>query len=165
MYKLSLQSSYMLLSRDAVEFIAEYGRDSFQGDSSPPSIPTPSFASPTTEAPSINETSSCSPLVHPGIVFRRHLVPSHDVTYDLVISQRSLIELASEEARMEVLEALWRRTERSPSSYKNIDVMRNELSLQIPDTDRVWNRGLFRCHHESSPVHTRGGLSSPAARV
>ncbi|GMS98591.1 hypothetical protein PENTCL1PPCAC_20766, partial [Pristionchus entomophagus] len=51
-------------------------------------------------------------LVHGGVLFRRHLVPSLQTTYDLVIVHRTLIELASQEARFQLAESLWRRTNR-----------------------------------------------------
>ncbi|GMR51701.1 hypothetical protein PMAYCL1PPCAC_21896, partial [Pristionchus mayeri] len=51
-------------------------------------------------------------LVHGGVLFRRHLVPSLQTTYDLVIVHRTLIELASQEARFQLMESLWRRTNR-----------------------------------------------------
>uniref|UniRef100_A0A0K0G0D2 Methyltransferase-like protein 17, mitochondrial (inferred by orthology to a human protein) n=1 Tax=Strongyloides venezuelensis TaxID=75913 RepID=A0A0K0G0D2_STRVS len=49
-------------------------------------------------------------LVHPNVNFRRSFVPSLQTKYDLVISHRSLIEFANPDVRLELIKALWERT-------------------------------------------------------
>lgn len=51
-------------------------------------------------------------LVHQNITFRRHLIPSSAKKFDLVIAHRVLIEIASQSSRIDLLNALWHRTNR-----------------------------------------------------
>ncbi|VDO61774.1 unnamed protein product [Heligmosomoides polygyrus] len=43
---------------------------------------------------------------------RRHLVPSLQTKYDLVIAHRTLCEIGSQESRLETVASLWKRTKR-----------------------------------------------------
>lgn len=49
------------------------------------------------------------PFVHDNINFRRHLVPSLNTTYDVVIAHRMLCEIGSSETRLQLIESLWKR--------------------------------------------------------
>uniref|UniRef100_A0A0N4ZUE8 Methyltransferase-like protein 17, mitochondrial n=1 Tax=Parastrongyloides trichosuri TaxID=131310 RepID=A0A0N4ZUE8_PARTI len=49
-------------------------------------------------------------FIHPNVNFRRSLVPSLQIKYDLVIAHRSLIEFANKETRLELIKSLWQRT-------------------------------------------------------
>lgn len=49
-------------------------------------------------------------LVHRNITFRRHLAPSPSNRFDLVIAHRVLVELASHDARIDLITSLWNRT-------------------------------------------------------
>ncbi|CAJ0579507.1 unnamed protein product, partial [Mesorhabditis spiculigera] len=51
-------------------------------------------------------------LIHPNVNVRRHFLPSLQTTYDLVIAHRTLSEVGSNEARLELLRQLWQRTNR-----------------------------------------------------
>ncbi|GMT27515.1 hypothetical protein PFISCL1PPCAC_18812, partial [Pristionchus fissidentatus] len=63
-------------------------------------------------ATDIMRTRGSSSLVHGGVHFRRHLVPSLQTTYDMVIVHRTLIEISDQDARFQLAESLWRRTNR-----------------------------------------------------
>ncbi|CAI2293303.1 unnamed protein product [Caenorhabditis sp. 36 PRJEB53466] len=52
------------------------------------------------------------PFVHDNVHFRRHLLPSLNTTYDLVIAHRILCEIGSSETRLQLIESLWKRTNR-----------------------------------------------------
>ncbi|EFP00941.1 hypothetical protein CRE_20749 [Caenorhabditis remanei] len=52
------------------------------------------------------------PFVHDNINFRRHLIPSLNTTYDVVIAHRVLCEIGSSETRLQLIESLWKRTNR-----------------------------------------------------
>ncbi|PAV67714.1 hypothetical protein WR25_04226 [Diploscapter pachys] len=56
------------------------------------------------------DTESASPLLHKSSSFRRHLVPSPSATYDMVIVHRTLCELGSRQSRLELIDTLWKRT-------------------------------------------------------
>jgi hypothetical protein len=49
-------------------------------------------------------------LISKNLFFRKELFPSPKHTYDLVILHRTLIEMSSQEARKELVEKLWKRT-------------------------------------------------------
>ncbi|KAK6050757.1 hypothetical protein COOONC_11741 [Cooperia oncophora] len=51
-------------------------------------------------------------LLHHNLNFRRHVVPSLQTKYDLVIAHRTLCELGSRESRLETIASLWKRTTR-----------------------------------------------------
>ncbi|CAJ0594211.1 unnamed protein product [Cylicocyclus nassatus] len=51
-------------------------------------------------------------LLFRNVSFRRHLVPSLQTKYDLVIAHRTLCELASQESRLDLVASLWKRTNR-----------------------------------------------------
>ncbi|KHJ85197.1 hypothetical protein OESDEN_15081, partial [Oesophagostomum dentatum] len=51
-------------------------------------------------------------LLFRNVSFRRHLVPSLQTKYDLVIVHRTLCELASQESRLDLVASLWKRTNR-----------------------------------------------------
>ncbi|UMM15207.1 hypothetical protein L5515_002726 [Caenorhabditis briggsae] len=52
------------------------------------------------------------PFVHNNINFRRHLVTSLNTTYDVIIAHRMLCEVGSSETRLQLIESLWKRTNR-----------------------------------------------------
>ncbi|PIC54613.1 hypothetical protein B9Z55_003793 [Caenorhabditis nigoni] len=52
------------------------------------------------------------PFVHNNINFRRHLIPSLNTTYDVIIAHRMLCEIGSSETRLQMIESLWKRTNR-----------------------------------------------------
>ncbi|CAI4233030.1 unnamed protein product [Auanema sp. JU1783] len=49
-------------------------------------------------------------LISKKVSFRRHLLPSLQNNYDLVICHRTLCEIGSPESRRQIIESLWRRT-------------------------------------------------------
>uniref|UniRef100_A0A8R1DGK4 Methyltransferase domain-containing protein n=1 Tax=Caenorhabditis japonica TaxID=281687 RepID=A0A8R1DGK4_CAEJA len=62
-----------------------------------------------------NQTSpdpTGKPFVHDNINFRRHLLPSLNTTYDVVLAHRVLSEIGSSETRLQLIESLWKRTNR-----------------------------------------------------
>ncbi|CAG8860229.1 Methyltransferase-like protein 17, mitochondrial [Caenorhabditis elegans] len=52
------------------------------------------------------------PFVHNNVNFRRHLIPSLNTTYDVVLAHRVLCEIGSSETRLQLIESLWKRTNR-----------------------------------------------------
>ncbi|VDM43454.1 unnamed protein product [Toxocara canis] len=48
-------------------------------------------------------------LVHRNVTFRRYLAPSPSNTFDVVIAHRILVELASRESRIDLINSLWNR--------------------------------------------------------
>uniref|UniRef100_A0A1I7TBI2 Methyltranfer_dom domain-containing protein n=1 Tax=Caenorhabditis tropicalis TaxID=1561998 RepID=A0A1I7TBI2_9PELO len=52
------------------------------------------------------------PFVHDNINFRRHLIPSPNTTYDVVIAHRILCEIGSSDTRLQLIESLWKRANR-----------------------------------------------------
>ncbi|CAL2028598.1 unnamed protein product [Caenorhabditis brenneri] len=60
----------------------------------------------------LDVTDNGRPFVHDNINFRRHLLPSLNTTYDVVIAHRLLCEIGSSETRLQTIESLWKRADR-----------------------------------------------------
>ncbi|CAB3407153.1 unnamed protein product [Caenorhabditis bovis] len=81
------------------------------------------------------ETNDRRPLLHDNVNFRRSLIPSLSTCYDLVIAHRVLSEIGSAQSRLQLIESLWKRTNKyliliesaQPGSFSGILEARDYL--------------------------------------
>ncbi|KAL3123754.1 hypothetical protein niasHT_009967 [Heterodera trifolii] len=93
-------------------------------------------------------------MITQNVFFRKDLFPSPQHTYDLVILHRTLIEIQSEEKRMELIEKLWKRTKRflvvvdshMPDAFEALIQIRDFILIAGNDFDADKTKELLRQH-------------------